>query len=186
MKVGHDLGFMTEFGRKDPLCFFISTFITSPADKVYQVAGSMTPVSLGIKNFGDLVLGFTVNFNWLRRGLGPLQNGVWDRRLDHRDMEDQVDCTHAVRKSQSVRPEAHLGDSLKGTEIFLSQFLQGRSGPEELCFDKRIGSDSKFRGWSPMSIGQDLVPRLSGFDLLFQGSLDLINVEGEVSCLRGC
>jgi hypothetical protein len=76
-------------------------------------------------------------------------------------MENWVDCTHAVWKSQSVRPEAHLGYNLKGTEIFLSQFLRGPSGLEELRFNKYIGSDSKFRGQSPTSIGQDLVPRLS-------------------------
>jgi hypothetical protein len=99
-------------------------------------------------------------------------------------MEDRVDCTHAVRKSQGVRPEAHLGDHLKGTEILLSQCLRALSGSEELRFDKRMGSDSKFGG--PMSIGRDLVPRLSGYDLLFQGSLDLIDVEGKVSGPRGC
>jgi hypothetical protein len=76
-------------------------------------------------------------------------------------MEDRVDCTHAVQKSQSIRPEAYSGDHLKGAEIYLSQFLRGLSGPEELRFDKRIGSDSKFRRRSPMSIGQDLVPRSS-------------------------
>jgi hypothetical protein len=68
-------------------------------------------------------------------------------------MEDRMDCTHAVWKSQSVRPEAHSDDHLKRTEILLSQFLRGPSGSEELRFDKRIGSDSKFGGWSPTSIG---------------------------------
>ena len=63
-------------------------------------------------------------------------------------MEDQVDCMHAVWKSQSVIPEAHSGDHLKGTEIFLSQFIRGLSGPEELRFDKHMGSDSKFGGRS--------------------------------------
>jgi hypothetical protein len=143
------------------------------------------PVGLGIKNFEDLVLGFAINFDWQWRRLGLLWNGVQDQRLEHRDMEDQVDCTHAVWKSQSVRPEAHSGYNLK-REIFLSQFLQEPSGPEELRFDKHIVSDSKFGGRSPMSIGRDLIPRLSGFDLLFQGGLDLIDVEGEVSGPRGC
>jgi len=101
-------------------------------------------------------------------------------------MEDRVDCTHAVRKSQGVRPEAHSGDHLKRSEILLSQFLRGPSGSEELRFDKRMGSDSKFGGRGPTSIGRDLVPGLSGFDLLFQGGLDLIDVEGEVSGPRGC
>jgi hypothetical protein len=146
----------------------------------------MMPVGLGIKNFGDLILSFAINFDWWQRRLGPLQNGVWDWRLEHWDMEDWVDCMHAVQKSQSVRPEAHSGDHLKGTEIFLSQSLRGPSGPEELYFNKHIGSDSKFRGQSPMSIGRDLVPWLSGFDLLFQGGLDLIDVKGEVLGPRGC
>jgi hypothetical protein len=57
------------------------------------------PVGLGVKYFGDLILGFAVNLDWRQRRLGPLRNGVRDRRLEHRDMEDQVDCTHAVRKS---------------------------------------------------------------------------------------
>jgi hypothetical protein len=146
----------------------------------------MTSVDLGVKDFGDLILGFAINLDWRRRRLGPLQNGVQDQRLEHRDMKDRVDCTHAVWKSQGVRPEAHSGDHLKGTEIFLSQYLRGPSGSEELRFDKCMGSDSKFRGRSPTSIGRNLVPRLSGFDLLFQGGLDLIDVEGEVSGPRGC
>jgi hypothetical protein len=54
------------------------------------------------------------------------------------------------------------------------------------ALDKHIGSDSKFGGQSMMSIGRDLIPRLSGFDFLFQGGLDLIDVEGEVSGPRGC
>jgi hypothetical protein len=101
-------------------------------------------------------------------------------------MEDWMDCTHAVRKSQSVRPEAHSGDHLKGTEILLSQFLRGPSGSEELRFDKRIGSDSKVGGRSPTNISQYLVLRLSRFDLLFQGGQDLIDVMGEISDPRGC
>jgi hypothetical protein len=59
----------------------------------------MAPVGLGIKNFGNLILGFTVDFDWRWRRLGLLWNGVQDRRLKHRDMEDQVDCMHAVWKS---------------------------------------------------------------------------------------
>jgi hypothetical protein len=143
-------------------------------------------VGLRVKDFGDLILGFAVNFDWRQRRLGLLRNGVRDQRLEHRDMEDRMDCTHAVRKLQSVRPEAHSGNHLKGTEILLSQFLRGPSGSEELHFDKRIGSDSKFGGRSLMSIGRDLIPRLSGFDLLFRCGLDMIDVKGEVSGPRGC
>jgi hypothetical protein len=50
---------------------------------------------------------------------------IRDQRLDHRDMEDRVDCTHAVRKSQSVRPEAHSGTS-KGLRYFSASFFEGR------------------------------------------------------------
>jgi hypothetical protein len=111
------------------------------------------PVDLGIENLRDLVLSFTVNFDWQRRRLGQLRDGVRDQRLEHQDMEDQVDCPHTVRKSQSVRPEADSGYNLKGTEIFLSQFLRGPSGSEELHFDKYIGSNSKFGGRILTSIG---------------------------------
>jgi hypothetical protein len=35
-------------------------------------------VNLGIEDFGDLVLGLTVNFDWWRWRMYPLWNGVQD------------------------------------------------------------------------------------------------------------
>jgi hypothetical protein len=55
---------MTELGRKDPGCLFIGTFITSLSDKAEEFIISTTLVELGVEDFGDLILGFTINFKW--------------------------------------------------------------------------------------------------------------------------
>ena len=50
----------------EPGGFFISTFITSPADKVKEFALAAF-VDLGVKDFTDLILEFAFDLNWRRR-----------------------------------------------------------------------------------------------------------------------
>ena len=62
---------MFEFRGGDPQGFFFSSFISSPFDKVLQLA-----VKLGVEDLGDLIFGFTVNIDWRQRWLDAVGDGV--------------------------------------------------------------------------------------------------------------
>ena len=112
-------------------------------------------------------------------------NRIGSRRLEHRDVEDRVDCTHAVRKPESVRPGASLGNCFERAKILFGEFLQRPSGVEELCFDKCVRANRELGGWISPSIGQDLVSRLSEFHLLFQLDMQLVKVTSKVMSSGG-
>ena len=71
--------------------------------------------------------------------------------------------------------------NLKGAEIFLGELLGRSSGPEELRFYKRMRSHFEFQGVVPTRVSRDLVPRLSGFNVLFQFLVKLVKVNCEGS-----
>ena len=70
MAISNNLGHMTEFSRKHPRSFFISTFITSPLNQVKEVTMSLASVNLRVKDLGDLILGFAIHFYWWWQKLG--------------------------------------------------------------------------------------------------------------------
>ena len=71
--------------------------------------------------------------------------------------------------------------NLEGAEIFLGELLGRSSGPEELRFYKRMRSRFEFRSIILTRVSRDLVPRLSGFDVLFQFLVKLVKVDCEGS-----
>ena len=112
-------------------------------------------------------------------------DGVESHRLKHRNMEDWVDCMHAVQKLKSVRPGASLGDHFERAEVLFSELLRRPSGVEELCFDKHVRTNSELRSWIMLGTGQDLIARLSKLNLLFQLDMQLVKVNSEVVSSRG-
>ena len=75
--------------------------------------------------------------------MDSVRDGVGSHRLEHRNMEDWVDCTHAVWEPKSVRPGASSGDHFERAKVLFSELLQRLSGAEELCFDKHMRTNSK-------------------------------------------
>ena len=71
--------------------------------------------------------------------------------------------------------------NLEGAKILLSELLGRSSGPEELHFYKRVRSHFEFQSVVPTRVGRDLVPRLSGFNVLFQFLVKLVKVNCEGS-----
>ena len=106
-------------------------------------------------------------------------------RLEHRDMEDQVDCTHDVQKLKSVKPGTSLGNDFKGAKVLFRKFVQKLSGVKELHFDKHMRAYGKFGSQISLGISQDLEARLSGLDLFFQFNMQLVKVNSEVMSSRG-
>ena len=66
---------MFEFCGGDPQGFFFSSFVSSPFDKVLQLAFVLS-VELGVKDFGDLVFGFTIDVDQRWRWLDAVRDGV--------------------------------------------------------------------------------------------------------------
>ena len=66
---------MFEFRGGDRQGFFFSSFISSPFDEVLQLAFVLL-VELGVKDFGDLIFGFTIDIDWRWRWLDAIGNGV--------------------------------------------------------------------------------------------------------------
>jgi len=90
---------MSKFRCKDPRGFFVSAFVTSPADKVKEFAGTTSVVNLGIEDFGNFEFGFVVNCNRRRWGLNSIGNWVRSCWFQHRDVEYRVYSAETVRKS---------------------------------------------------------------------------------------
>ena len=73
--------------------------------------------------------------------------------------------------------------NLEGAKILLGELLGRSSGPEELRFYKHMRSCFEFWGIILTRVRRDLVPRLSGFDVLFQFLVKLVKVDCEGSGL---
>ena len=85
---------MRELGCRKPRGFFIHTFVTGPLNQVLEFAFASF-VYLGVKNRGDFVFWFPINDAWRVRNGVPTKEGIWSCGLNHGDMENRVDRTHA-------------------------------------------------------------------------------------------
>ena len=180
MKLGDNLRGITKLGSQYPRCLLIGTLVARPLDKIEEVAQLPTVVDLGVEYFSDLVLGLAINDN--RRGwrFDTVRNGVWDARLQHGDMENRMDRSHAVRQTQYVRMHTCLANYFKRTEIFFSKLLRGSGRTEELSPNKCKGTEGKFRVGGSGSVSRDLVPRLGLSDVILQGGVQLVQIHGEL------
>ena len=66
---------VSELRSGEPGGFFISAFITSPANKVKEFALAMF-VDFGVKDFTDLILEFAFNLDRRRRRWNMIRNGA--------------------------------------------------------------------------------------------------------------
>ena len=67
---------MFEFCGGDPQGFFFGSFVSSPLDKVLQLA-FVSLVELGVEDFRDLVFGFAIDIDWRWGWLDVVGDGVW-------------------------------------------------------------------------------------------------------------
>ena len=81
---------MIEFSGKKPQSFFIGTCITSPADKVEELAVTPSPINFRVKDFLDFIFDFSVDLNQRQRRLNSIRNGAWVGEFELGDMEDGV------------------------------------------------------------------------------------------------
>jgi hypothetical protein len=86
-----------EFGRGEPVGFFLGALVTVPAYQIEQLALAEPSVIFGFEDFGNLVLDVPVDFN---RGWGRLLasgEGIGCSGLDLGDVEHRVNRAHGLR-----------------------------------------------------------------------------------------
>ena len=95
MEVGDKFRSMRELRYWKPRGIFISTFITGPLNQVLEFAFASF-VYLGIKDRGCFVFWFPINDDWRVRIGVPTREGIRSCGLNHGDIENWVDRTHAL------------------------------------------------------------------------------------------
>ena len=133
-----------EFVSGKPREFFIGALVTRPPDVVQELA-STSSVDFGVEDFGYFVFEVSVDFDRRRRGYDAIRNFVRGVGLELRDVEDGVNTSEGVGKSEGERVSAGPGDNLVGSEILLRELCGGTGGAEELGFDECVLSNLEVR-----------------------------------------
>ena len=81
---------MIKLHGKEPQCFFVSTCISSPVDKVEELAVMPSPINFRVKDLFDFIFNFSVDLNWRRQRLNSIRNGAQVGEFELGDMEDRV------------------------------------------------------------------------------------------------
>ena len=92
-----------------------------------------------------------------------------------------MDRSHAVRQTQYDRVRTCSADYLKRTEVFFSNLLRGSGCAEELSPNEGRGTEGEFGMGGSGSVSRDLVTRLGLSDVILQGGMQLIKVNGELA-----
>ena len=93
-------GSMVKLCGKEPRSFFISTCISSPADKIEELAVTPSPINLRVKDFFDFIFNFSVDLDRRRRRLNSIWNGAWVGKFELGDVEDGMHGFHSVGESE--------------------------------------------------------------------------------------
>ena len=76
-------------------------------------------INLGVEDLRDLELWFTIYFDrWWRR-LYPVRYGVGYGQFELGDVEDRVNGTHGIWKTEHKREGAYLRYDSIGTQVLL-------------------------------------------------------------------
>ena len=76
-------------------------------------------IELGVKDFGNLVLRLTIDFDWRRWWLDAVRYDVGCSEFELQDMEYRVYHAHRVREVNRERKQANLCDDGVRAEILL-------------------------------------------------------------------
>ena len=134
MVSGNEFGSMVKLRGKEPQSFLVGTCISSPADKVQELAVTPSPISLRVEDFLDFIFDFSVNLNrrWWR--LNSIRNGAWVGEFKLGDMEDGVHRFHSVGELEREGMSTGLRYDCEGSEVLVGELLGGACRPEVLSF----------------------------------------------------
>ena len=131
---GDEFGGMIEFSGKKPHSFFVGTCVTSPADKVEELAVTPSPINFRVKNFLNFVFNFSVDLNRRQWRLSSIQNGAWVGEFKLGDMEDGVHRFHSVGELEREGMSTRLRYDCEGSEVLVRELLEGACRLEVLSF----------------------------------------------------
>ena len=125
---------MIKFCGKKPQSFFIGTCVTSPVDKVEELAVMPSPINLRVKDFLNFVFDFSINLDQRQRRLNSVQNSAWMGEFELGDMEDGMHRLHRVRESECEGMGTRLRYDCEGSEVLVGELLGGAHRPKILSF----------------------------------------------------
>ena len=134
MVPGDEFGGMIKFSGKKPQSFFIGTCVTSPADKIQELAVTPSPINLRVKDFLNFIFDFSVDLNWRWCRLHPIWNGAWVGEFELGDVEDGVHGFHSVGESECEGMTTGLCYNSEGSKVLVRELLGGAHRMEVLGF----------------------------------------------------
>ena len=127
-----EFGSMVKLRGKEPRSFLIGTCISSPVDKIEELAVTPSPINLRVKV--DFIFDFSIDLDWRWRRLNSIQNGAWVGEFKLGDMEDGVHGFHSVGESECEGMSTRLCYDCEGSKILVGELLGGVHRPEVLSF----------------------------------------------------
>ena len=131
---GDEFGGVIKLCGKEPRSFFVGTCITSPADKVQELAVTPSPINLRVKDFLNFIFNFSVNLDQRQQRLDPIWNGARVGEFELGDVEDGVHRFHSVGESECEGMTTGLCYDCEGSKVLVKELLGGARRTEVLGF----------------------------------------------------
>ena len=129
-----EFGGMIKLRGKEPRSFFISTCITSPVDKVEELAVMPSLIDFRVKDFLNFVFDFSIDLNRRQQRLDPIRNSTWVGEFELGDVEDRVHRFHSVGESEREGVTTGLRYDCEGSKVLVRELLGGVHRLEVLSF----------------------------------------------------
>ena len=110
VEVRDELCSVFKFGGEDHLSLVTGALISGPPDEIEEWTCLAATVDLGVEDFGDLVLLFSVDLDRRWRRLDAVGDGVRSGGLELRDVEDGMNGVHGIGKREGEGMGTGLSD----------------------------------------------------------------------------
>ena len=114
--------------------FFISTCITSPADKIEELAVTPSPINFRVKDFLNFIFDFSVDHDQRWQRLNSIRNSVRMGEFKLGDVEDRMHRLHRVGELECEGMSTRLRNDCEGSKVLVRELLGGARRPEVLSF----------------------------------------------------
>ena len=129
-----EFGGVIKLRGKEPRSFFVSTCVTSPADKIEELAVTPSPINFRVKDFLNFIFDFSVDLDRRRRRLNSIQNSARMGEFKLGDVEDRMHRLHRIGETECEGMSTRLRDDCEGSEVLVRELLGGACRLEVLSF----------------------------------------------------
>ena len=151
MVSSNEFGGVVKLHGKEPQSFFVGTGISSPADKVEELAVTPSSINLRVEDFFDFIFDLSVDLDQRWRRLNSIRNGAWVGEFELGDVEDGVHRLHSVGESEHEGVGTWLRYYCEGSKILVGELLGGACRPKVFCF--HVDFITYFEIWQSGSSG---------------------------------